>query len=209
VARPRAAFGAVLAAAVALAAAPRPTCASESAVAAQAAASAALPAALPPEIAELLEPPLQLGQGTLRWFGLRVYDARFVAPADFDAGQPWRTPFALELVYARPLKGADIARRSAEAMRTLDATDEATMQRWAAAMAAIFPDVSTGDRLLGAYLPGRGARFFQGGRPIGSIDEPAFARAFFSLWLDPRTPEPALRESLLRQSYGRGVTTTR
>jgi len=32
---------------------------------------------------------------------------------------------------------------------------------------------------------------------IGEIPDAAFSRAFFSIWLDPRTAEPGLRAALL------------
>jgi hypothetical protein len=40
-------------------------------------------------------------------------------------------------------------------------------------------------------------RFFRNGTPIGDIDDREFARAFFAIWLDPRTSEPELRKQLL------------
>ena len=33
---------------------------------------------------------------------------------------------------------------------------------------------------------------------LGSIQEPAFARAFFGIWLDARTSAPELRAALLQ-----------
>jgi hypothetical protein len=65
-------------------------------------------------------------------------------------------------------------------------------------MLKLFPDVEKGRRLAGVNVPGTGARFYYEGRLLGSIDDPAFARAFFAIWLDERTRAPQLRESLLR-----------
>jgi len=42
--------------------------------------------------------------------------------------------------------------------------------------------------------------FYNQHRLLGAIDDPVFARAFFSIWLDPRTREPQLRARLLGQS---------
>ena len=60
----------------------------------------------------------------------------------------------------------------------------------------MFPDVKPGDSIVGHYLPD-GARFTFNEQPLGSIDDPAFARAFFAIWLDPNTSEPDLRAALL------------
>ena len=64
-------------------------------------------------------------------------------------------------------------------------------------MKGIFPTVGKGDRLTGVNVPSRGAAFFHNGRPIGEIVEPAFAQAFFGIWLDPRTSRPDFRSRLL------------
>jgi hypothetical protein len=65
-------------------------------------------------------------------------------------------------------------------------------------MARLFPDVGSGQRLAGVNLPGQGVRFYFDGRFVGAIDDAAFARAFFAIWLDERTQAPTLREALLR-----------
>jgi hypothetical protein len=65
-------------------------------------------------------------------------------------------------------------------------------------MAKIFPDVRPGDHILGVHLP-EGARFFYNDQLVGSIEEPAFARAFFAIWLDPKTSAPDLRTALLKR----------
>jgi hypothetical protein len=60
----------------------------------------------------------------------------------------------------------------------------------------VFPDVQSGDRITGLYLPGQGARFYFGERLLGEVNDAEFARAFFAIWLDPRTRAPALLESM-------------
>jgi hypothetical protein len=140
------------------------------------------------------EPMERVGAGTLRWFGLRVYDAELWASggsADFSS------PLRLTLHYARALHGKAIAERSAEEIARLDFGSPAQRAAWRDAMRALFPDVAAGDSLSGLYLPGRGARFFHNGQPLGEIDDAQFARAFFSIWLDPRTSAPDLRAALL------------
>jgi hypothetical protein len=136
----------------------------------------------------------EIGAGSLHWFGLHVYDARLaVAGERFDPAQP----FALTLRYARDLSGERIAETSIDEIRRLGFGTSADHQRWLDEMRRVFPDVRRGDELTGASTPGRGAQFLLNGRPIGSIDEPAFARAFFAIWFDPRTRSRDLRANLL------------
>jgi hypothetical protein len=147
-----------------------------------------------PAQASQAAPLREIGAGSLHWFGLHVYDARLaVAGERFDPAQP----FALTLRYARELSGERIAEASIEEIRRLGFGTPEDHRRWLDAMRRAFPDVRRGDELTGVSLPGRGAQFALNGRPIGSVDEPEFARAFFAIWFDPRSRARELRASLL------------
>lgn len=149
---------------------------------------------LPAMVAELAPGMRLLGGGEMRMLGLSVYDGWYWAGTrEYSTAQP----FALDLHYHRALDGARIAERSVAEIEKLGYGTPAERSRWAAAMKAIFPSVDKGDRLTGVNLPALGARFFHNGRPIGDVADPSFARAFFGIWLDPRTSRPDFRERLL------------
>ena len=131
------------------------------------------------------------GSGEFRRFGFLVYEATLWAADD-----PVRPPLALKLTYRRNIDGELIAEASIKEIRKLGMADEATLNRWGELMTGLFPDVKPGDTIVGHYLP-EGARFTFNEQPLGSIDDPAFARAFFAIWLDPNTSEPDLRAALL------------
>lgn len=173
--------------------------AAASAVGSPAAASAPTAGAqAPAQVREYLPDFRLAGTGRLTWYGLHVYDAAlFVAPG-FDLGNAAALPFALELTYARRLDGKGIAAASRDEIERLGFGTEGQRSRWHEQMLKLFPDVDKGRRLAGVNVPGAGARFYYDGRLLGSIDDPAFARAFFAIWLDERTRAPQLRESLLR-----------
>lgn len=137
-----------------------------------------------------------LGTGRMRWFGLHVYDA-----ALWVTGREhhWDQPFALDIRYARDFAGLRIAEASADEMRRLGTGDGRRIELWQDQMARIFPDVRKGEHLTGVFRPGVGAEFYYQGRLLGTVRDADFARAFFSIWLDPRTREPRLRASLLGQ----------
>ncbi len=154
-------------------------------------------AALPtlPQSVNVAVPDLRLqGEGRLRWFGLLVYDATLWA-----AGSKWDSDqaFALDIRYARNISAKRLIGVSVDEMRRLGFGDESTHARWAVEMRRVFPDVAKGERLTGVNIPGEGASFYHNGRLTGTIRDPDFARAFFAIWLDPRTREPELRESLI------------
>ena len=134
------------------------------------------------------------GSGEFRRFGFLVYEATLWAASE----DPLRPPLALKLTYKRNISGQDIAEASVKEIRNLGLADEAVLRSWGEQMARIFPDVRPGDHILGLQLP-EGARFFLNDRLLGAIDDPAFARAFFAIWLDARTSAPELRSALLQR----------
>lgn len=138
--------------------------------------------------------PVQVGQGTLRYLGLRIYDATLWAPP-----HGWRAdgPYALELIYARGITGAMLASSTVEEIRKQRSLSPAQLQAWEHRLQALFPDVDPGDRLAAIRVPGQGISFHAGARSLGSIEDEGFADAFFGIWLDESTRKPALRARLL------------
>jgi len=137
------------------------------------------------------------GQGRFRWFGLTVYDAEVLSTQPLRDDQWPQQTFGLRLTYARALRGGEIAKSSLQEMEKLGIVPAAQRDAWLQRMTALFPDVNQGDAITGVNLPNRGIRFWRTDRPLGTVDDPAFARAFFSIWLDPKTTAPDLRKSLL------------
>ncbi|MBK9682702.1 MAG: chalcone isomerase family protein [Betaproteobacteria bacterium] len=167
------------------------------AAAAVAAAAVHARVAPPPEVAAELPGARTQGEGQMRFFGLRVYDARLWAGEPASATTWPALPLALEIEYARDFAGAAIAERSLKEMQRQAEIATDTGARWLDAMMRLFPDVRAGDRITGVHRPGTGARFFVNGRLQGELPDADFARLFFGIWLSPRTSEPALREALL------------
>jgi Chalcone isomerase-like len=152
---------------------------------------------VPPEVAAALPGARLVGQGRLRFMGLRIYDARLWVAAQAPGSDWVAVPWALELAYARDLKGEQIAERSLVEMRRQGDIAPETATRWLGQMKQLFPDVKDGDRITGINLPGTGARFHHNGNLRGEVADVEFARWFFGIWLSPRSSEPALRDALL------------
>ena len=181
----------------ALVAAPAPASASAPAAAAPPANATTTP---PAEVASALPAARLVGQGTLRWFGLAVYEARLWAPDGFDGQRFEAHPFALELRYLRRLDGSAITERALDEMRRTGPIAETEAAAWRAAMRAAFPDVAPGDRLTGVHHPAQGTRFHFNGRVTGVLGDTLFARRFYAVWLGTQTSQPGLRAQLLGAS---------
>ena len=152
---------------------------------------------LPPQVA-LLAPNLQVqGGGELTFFGISVYDGYYWSPT---RGWAQDGPFALDLHYHRALDGEKIAERSVGEITKLGYGTAEQRSRWGEEMKRVFPDVRRGDRLTGVHLPGGVVRYFLNGKSIGEIADPGFARAFFGIWLDPKTSQLDFRQMLLGET---------
>jgi hypothetical protein len=153
-------------------------------------ASTALPAAVLAHAPDLRP----LGQGEMRWLGLRLYQAQLWASGGaFDPG----APHALALRYHRAIAAERLVESSIDEMRRLGVRDEARLAAWRAELARAFPAVAADESIVGMHLPGRGALFWHQGRLTAEIDDAELAHHFFAIWLDARTREPALRARLL------------
>ncbi|EJL90085.1 hypothetical protein PMI15_00369 [Polaromonas sp. CF318] len=158
--------------------------------------------ALPQELRPALPTASLSGQARFKYWGFEVYQATLWVAPGFAAPAYDKSPFALELAYLRDFKGADIARRSiAEMRRQAPITPMSPAQEtdWETQMRALFPDVSSGDRITGVHQPATGAVFWSNGRLLGEVRDPLFAKLFFGIWLSPQTSEPQLRRALLAQ----------
>ena len=136
----------------------------------------------------------KVGDGVLTYLFWDVYRATLYAPA---AGWTPDGPFVLSLLYLRDLDGADVAARTTDEIRGQGFADKARLAAWQARLAEIFPDVSDGVTLSATRDDKGRTVFYRGTDRIGEVDDPAFAKRFFDIWLGEKTSEPKLRRALL------------
>ena len=104
--------------------------------------SAADASAPPAFIHQALPDATLWGQGQMRFFGLRIYDARLWAGPQFEAADFGAHPLALELTYQRNFTAEAIAKRSIEEMRRVGSFTPQQATRWQQALAAVRNDYS-------------------------------------------------------------------
>lgn len=151
---------------------------------------------LPAAVLEVAPALALVGKSRFRKFFIHVYDARLWAPAgDYRPD----AVVALDLTYARAFDSDALAARSLQEMTGIGAGSEAQRAQWGEQMREVFPDVRDGDRLIGLYEPGGPSRFYLNGELYSEVEDSAFGDAFFGIWLDEATSEPALREALIAQ----------
>jgi hypothetical protein len=143
-----------------------------------------------------IEPRHLVGAGQLCLFGFCLYDAQLWGGSAPDS---FTSPFALRLTYRIHVKRARLVRTGLDEIERLAHApiSKPILSGWRDDMERALPDVAPGDTLCAVFLPRRGVRFYANGKATAEIADPAFARAFFGIWLDPGTRAPALREQLL------------
>ncbi len=149
--------------------------------------------AVPEEVKGAVPNAAEVGQAKFTYYFWDVYTATLYST---DGEWPAQR-FALKLDYLRDFKGKKIAERSIKEMRSQGLDDKDKIQQWSAAMQQIFPDIEDGEHLVGVVGENSVTRFYQDGKELGKVDDPAFATWFFNIWLGPKTSEPELREKLL------------
>ncbi|MFN3983904.1 MAG: chalcone isomerase family protein [Rhodocyclaceae bacterium] len=179
---------------------PLPGAAAESAAQDHGRAHQAPPVPLPPVVLGDAEHWRPLGSGALRWLGFAVYRASLWS----ESGRPPSpdTVFALAIRYDRAISATRLVATSLDEMRRLGTADAARLADWAVSLGAAFPDVSAGDILVGVNRPGQGVDFYHRDALTRHVADPAFAQAFFAIWLDERTREPGLRAQLVGTERG-------
>lgn len=137
-----------------------------------------------------------IGSGDFSWFGFSVYNAKLWSPVQ---RVNFQQPFALELTYRRDISRETLVDTSLDEIRRINGGTLGRKQQedWAQQMRQAFVDVQDGTRITGVFLPAEGCRFYVDGKLQHVVDDPEFARAFFSIWLDPQTRSPKLRAALL------------
>ena len=144
-------------------------------------------------IDKIFNPALLQGSGRLNWWGFHIYDASF-----YRAGAPSSPEFAIDIRYQKSFSGISIANTSADEMKKMGVPD-AQVALWGKELQKVFPNIESGQTLTAVYVPKQGTIFYHDGKRIAQIPGAEFSKAFFGIWLDPKTSVPKLRNELLGQ----------
>jgi hypothetical protein len=156
--------------------------------------AADVPEALPESVSVQLRLPLsEVGSGTYHKFGFSVYRATLWAP---DGVWDATKPYALQLHYMRDVSKQTLVDTVSDDIREQEVADEVTLARWEEILNAELPAVSDGDTIIAVAMPGKKSLVFYNSKKIFNIDDPAFSKAFFNIWLGERADD-SLRAKLL------------
>jgi len=90
-----------------------------------------------------------------------------------------------------------LTERTIEEWKRLGIYSEQEHVSWRKKLQQIWPDVKPGDNITTLITSERTTRFYFNDQLLAVLDDPKFGAALLSIWLDPNTSEPGLREKLL------------
>lgn len=131
------------------------------------------------------------GVGRLNFWGFHIYDVTLYRMANLSSAE-----FALDIKYQKSFSGSSIANKTVEEMKKMGVPD-AQAAIWGKELTEVLPNIESGQTLTGVYSSKIGTTFFYEGKKIAQIQGADFAKAFFGIWLDPKTSAPKLRAELL------------
>jgi hypothetical protein len=137
-----------------------------------------------------------VGEGRLIYWGFKLYDAQLFASKESHGG------YALDLQYLRQFEAKDLYKQTLEEMEKMGVTKE-KRTLWDPQLSKAFKTVKNGDSITAIKKSRDLTQLFHNGLLISEIRGEELSKAFFGIWLHPRTSVPKLRLSLLGNSCPR------
>jgi hypothetical protein len=140
------------------------------------------------------------GVSTFRYWGLRVYTGALYMPAsetspDAALGE---IPKKLVLRYHRSVSVDQFVEKSEETLREHPQLSLDQLRPFLSRMQSMYVPVKDGDVYAITYNPTQGAlSLFFNERLLGTINNPAFARAYFGIWVSDYSVGESFTEELL------------
>ena len=137
-----------------------------------------------------------VGEGRLVYWGFKLYDAQLFASKQSQGG------YALDLQYLRQFEAQDLYKQTIDEMEKMGVTKE-KRTLWDPQLNKAFKTVKKGDSITAIKKSHDLTQLFHNGLLISEIRGEELSKAFFGIWLHPRTSVPKLRQSLLGNSCPR------
>ena len=136
----------------------------------------------------------QLGTGKLSIFFIDIYDiSLFSQTKDYLKDKP----FAIVINYLRDLKSNQIVDSSIDEITRMSSPSGDDLENYRSIFTSLFPNIYSGDQLIGIRTANNDGVFFHNKKPIGKINDEKLVDSFFDIWLSDETSNPELREKLL------------
>lgn len=143
-----------------------------------------------------------VGNGTIRWFGFRIYDASLWTNSGSFRNLTDSLPVALHITYQKNIKSSALAERTSKEWEQLGIYSADERKLWEQRLTTIWPSVKPGDSITTMVTTDKQTLFYYNNQLIQTISDPEFGIALLSIWLHPNTSQPDLRSQLIGQREG-------
>lgn len=140
-----------------------------------------------------------VGRGELTWLGFSIYHASLWTRTGKFQNIKDSAPIALSITYQKNIDSDDLAERTVEEWDRLGIFETEERVSWGQRLKEIWPNVKPGDSIITLVTADNVTRFYHNDSILTVLDDPKFGEALLSIWLDPNTSEPELREKLIGQ----------
>lgn len=135
-----------------------------------------------------------VGTSKLKWGVWDIYIAELKTPnGRYSATETQQ--LALVIRYLRDIEKSALIKATEDQWQHL-AIDRQLQHRWLIQLAAIWPNINKGDKLV-FVKTAAGGQFYQDNKPLGPLLTADITEAFLAIWLSPKTAYPMLRKRLL------------
>ena len=136
----------------------------------------------------------QLGTGKLSIFFIDIYDIKLFSKIKSYSKDE---PFAIEINYLKDVKSTQIVDSSINEIKRISKPSRDELENYRSILASLFPNIYSGDQLIGIKTANNDGVFFYNKKRIGKINDEKLVDSFFDIWLSEKTSHPELREKLL------------
>lgn len=136
----------------------------------------------------------QLGTGKLSIFFIDIYDIKLFSKIKSYSKDE---PFAIEINYLKDVKSTQIVDSSINEIKRISKPSRDELENYRSILASLFPNIYSGDQLIGIKTTNSDGVFFYNKKRIGKINDEKLVDSFFDIWLSEKTSHPELREKLL------------
>ena len=136
----------------------------------------------------------QLGTAKLSIFFIDIYDIKlFSKTKSYSKDEP----FAIEINYLKDVESTQIVDSSINEIKRISKPSSDELENYRSILASLFPNINSGDQLIGIKTANGDGVFFYNMKLIGKITDEKLVGSFFDIWLSEKTSHPELREKLL------------
>jgi hypothetical protein len=136
----------------------------------------------------------KVGQGTMSWFLLDIYDASLFT--DSGSYQANMYPQVLTITYLKNISKQRLIKATKDQWLLQD-FEASKVRQWLLRLEQVWPDIKSGDSLTFYVNENKNGYFYHNQNLLGGIDNEDFSDAFLAIWLSEKTSQPQLRRELL------------